>query len=41
MISEKEFLTYLQKTRAHFYNTGNTEGYNKVQNDINNLINNK
>ena len=41
MISEKEFLTYLQNMRAHFYNTGNAEAYNKVQNDINNLINNK
>jgi hypothetical protein len=40
MTSKEEYLLYLQNTRNYFYNIGNMIGYEKVQKDIDKLINN-
>lgn len=37
--SQKEYLVWLQETRNHFLTTANYEAANKVQNDINKLLN--
>ena len=38
-ITEKEYLVFLQNTKNYFYNTNNIIGYEKVQKDIDKLIN--
>ncbi len=40
MNNNNEYLEYLLKTRNYFYNTNNMIAYEKVQKDINKLINN-
>ncbi len=38
MITNKEYLEHLIKTRNHFYNINKIDLYNKVQNDINKFL---
>ncbi len=37
MITNKEYLEHLIKTRNHFYNINKIDKYNEVQKDIDNL----
>jgi len=38
MTTQKEYLNYLQNLRNDFYNKGNKEAADKVQADIDNLM---
>ena len=38
---DKDYLEYLLNTRNYFYNISDTNKYDKVQKDIDKLLNNK